>query len=454
MRYALSIFFFLSCLAFHPSARAERVYVTNLNSGTVSVIDTASNSLVDTISVGKQPAGIALNADGSFAYCTDLEADRVYVIETASNKVGPAVAVGAKPYDIEISHLNNMAYVTNQDDMSVSVLDLSNNSLAAVIPLPFDGIGGVFIYGIGLNPGGTRAYVGGYYHEGRLWVVDTTTHQAIDHLVLGHVEDIAVSPVENRAYVSRLSNWVSVIDTAANSVLETISVGNMPHGITVHPDGRRIYVANQEDDTVSVIQTARPGAPLTSAAIETIAVGDAPFGVACNASGSRLYVTNTQEDTVSVIDTNANECIATIRVGAHPWGIAVGPSPPAPDNGGGGGCFIATAACGSKTAPPVSLLRAFRDRILLKNRMGKAFVKAYYTYSPPLAGFIAKYDWAKKIVQIALFPVAAAAWISLTIGPGPFVGLALLACFSLGLGILLPRLKKGATEKSETKTRC
>lgn len=54
------------------------------------------------------------------------------------------------------------------------------------------------------------------------------------------------------------------------------------------------------------------------------------------------------------------------------------------------GCFVATAASGDSFAPEVVVLSAFRDDVLLHNRVGKAFVRLYYAMSPPLAAVIAR----------------------------------------------------------------
>lgn len=68
-------------------------------------------------------------------------------------------------------------------------------------------------------------------------------------------------------------------------------------------------------------------------------------------------------------------------------------------------CFIATAAYGSKFTPAVTLLRDFRDRYLLTNAPGRAFVAFYYQNSPPLAGYIAGHDVRRAVVRGLLTPV-------------------------------------------------
>jgi hypothetical protein len=79
-------------------------------------------------------------------------------------------------------------------------------------------------------------------------------------------------------------------------------------------------------------------------------------------------------------------------------------------------CFIATAAYGSPMEPHVKILRAFRDRILLVNAIGKGFVRLYYTYSPPIANFIANHDSLRTIVRVSLLPVVGVSWIVLKMG--------------------------------------
>jgi serine protease len=77
--------------------------------------------------------------------------------------------------------------------------------------------------------------------------------------------------------------------------------------------------------------------------------------------------------------------------------------------GGGGGCFIATAAYGTPMASDVRYLRAFRDQYLLTNAIGRGFVKAYYTVSPPLADFLRDNALLRGWVRLWLKP-----WVDLS----------------------------------------
>lgn len=104
--------------------------------------------------------------------------------------------------------------------------------------------------------------------------------------------------------------------------------------------------------------------------------------------------------------------------------------------GGGGDCFIATAAWGSALDPHVDALRRFRDRYLLTNAAGRAFVASYYRHSPRLAQLIAGDDNLRALTRGLLTPLVLA-----VVYPQQ-LAVALLALFAT---LLLWRLRRTRT---------
>jgi YVTN family beta-propeller protein len=114
-------------------------------------------------------------------------------------------------------------------------------------------------------------------------------------------------------------------------------------------------------------------------------------------------------------------------------GLVTEPAPtPTGDGGDGDSCFIATVAYGSPMEPNVKVWRYFRDRFLVTNSPGKCFLHLYYTYSPPVADFIARHDTPRLLVRWSLLPLVGVSWVALNLGP--WVTLTLLALL-LGLTV-------------------
>jgi YVTN family beta-propeller protein len=140
---------------------------------------------------------------------------------------------------------------------------------------------------------------------------------------------VTVTPDGTKVYVTNSgSNTVSVIDASNNKVTATINLGSpahggQPEGVAVTPDGTKVYVVNfggyYDYDTVSVIDTTN------NTVIATVNVGAWPEGIAINPKGTMVYVTNSYSNTVSVIDAATNTVTATVPVGNYPFGVSVTP---------------------------------------------------------------------------------------------------------------------------------
>ncbi|MFF1745259.1 YncE family protein, partial [Streptomyces mirabilis] len=113
-----------------------------------------------------------------------------------------------------------------------------------------------------------------------------------------------------RVYVTnQQDNTLSVIDAHTYKVLATVRIGTAPEGVAVTPDGRNVYIANNGSAQVSVLDTRN------NKITTTVSVEKSPTGVSITPDGRSLYVANGGSNTVSVIDTGTNRVTARIPVG-------------------------------------------------------------------------------------------------------------------------------------------
>ncbi len=118
-----------------PTQAAPFAYITGINSGGVSVLDTANNTVVATVPAGINTFGVAVTPDGGFAYITNQSS--VSVIASASNTVVATVPVGLSPYGVAVTPDGAFVYVTQLGGSSVSVIASASNTVVATVPVGF-----------------------------------------------------------------------------------------------------------------------------------------------------------------------------------------------------------------------------------------------------------------------------------------------------------------------------
>ncbi len=167
---------FSHLLARHP--QKPLIYVTNINSGSVSVINTEEGRIENIIPVGKKTEGIAITPDGAELWVTNIEEDFISVISTESYETITKLTTGSLPLRIKISRNGQYGLVSNTNDGTISVFSIPNKRLVKTIRLP--GSGGLLdrlIYGkprpvgILIHPNESFAFVSNY-SQGRVEVID------------------------------------------------------------------------------------------------------------------------------------------------------------------------------------------------------------------------------------------------------------------------------------------
>jgi YVTN family beta-propeller protein len=304
---------------------APRAWVTNNLESTVSVVDTASNTVVATVPVGLGPVGVVVNGATSRAYVANTSGGSVTVVNTATNTPITTVPVASLPVGIAVDPVGTTVYVTNFSSSLVSVIDAATNAVVDSIPV------GNNPSGIAVHPSGGVVYVANSL-SGTVSIVDPALGAVVDTIPVGtQPEGLALDPSGGWLYVANGgSDTVSVIDTGLAAVVATVPVGVLPSGIAVHPNGSRVYVHNLSG-TVSVIDST------THAVVATVTIGaGTPLsfqGLGVEPSGRRLYVARPGANAVAIVDTATNTVTGSVAVGLEPlaFGAFIGPCAVADD---------------------------------------------------------------------------------------------------------------------------
>lgn len=314
-----------------------------LPAGTVSVINTSTDTVSRITSGFEQPAAIVVSANGKNAYVLNLNGmsdplssisnGTVTVINATTDKVTKVITIGLEPayYNgtwpgLAITPDGSQVYAADCLSGKVSVINTTNDNISATV-----GVGALCPTTIRITPNGKEAYVL-LANSGIISVIDTKTNILLGNIILpGLASSLAISNNSTDALATSLDTGsLYVINTTSNKLANVIGGINGPCQALVSPDGKRIYVANighinlnGTSGTVSVINAT------DYALIKTITVGPWPTTIAITPNSKTLYVTDFtpglssgQIGTVSVINATTLNLTDTIRVGSSPNALA------------------------------------------------------------------------------------------------------------------------------------
>ncbi len=249
-----------------------KAYVT-ASDGTLRIIDiTDPNNLAETaqspvaLAGGGTPFGVGIIPNGTRVFVTNRGLDAVHVIDTASDTeidtipggaVDPVSIPGCDPMNIAPTPDNTRIYVTCNNDDTVRVINTTTYAVTT-INLP----AGAAPQGIAITPSGTRSYVTNNGDE-RLEVIDTDpaspTYNTIIATVTGFsggadLVNIAITSDGRYAVVTDMNNdEVVIVDTSTNTIFRIIGGFNAPFDLAIVSGTYRVLVTNW-DDTLRVIE--------------------------------------------------------------------------------------------------------------------------------------------------------------------------------------------------------
>lgn len=278
-------------VAQRPTPRNDRVYVTNQESATVSVIDAGSGALITTVdlqalgfSATAKPHDAAVEPDGSFWYLTLIGEGKILKFNRNNEIVG----------QVSTPVPGLMALAAGSDRL------FAGRSMSAVNP------------------------------PSSIVVIRRSDMTLLDEIDVLFPRPHALMASADGRYVyaaSLAQNRVIAVDVD-NETSQLLDLDGPPHTLVefaMSPDGHWLAGTAQLTGRTFIFDLSNPARPTVA---REIAVGRSPWHPSFTRDGCELYVPNLEDNTVSVVDARTWRVTSTIRDErlAQPHGSTVAPN--------------------------------------------------------------------------------------------------------------------------------
>jgi YVTN family beta-propeller protein len=275
------------------SPDGSRLMVANYGGDSVSVIDTDSRRVVETVVGLDEPFAIAMGKhDANRAYVSTVSTayDSIGVVDVCTGTVIATHPLALSVSDLAVRADGKYVYASRNGvgGADVAVLDTTTGGVES-IDLPTQP--GTTAECVRVGSDGRRLYVAtNGPADGRLVIIGGHGWRVIDTVEIGlPIRDLALSPNGAIAYVASCGpDWgavIDVIDTRTAKITGTRKIGDIGGiltGLTLSGDGDRAYLVS--DDSVTVLCT------LTHDVVGTIAVANQPSCVVESPDAKYLYI--------------------------------------------------------------------------------------------------------------------------------------------------------------------
>ncbi|MCZ2105640.1 MAG: YncE family protein [Comamonadaceae bacterium] len=313
----------------------ERVYVPNLRSNNVYVIDPATFKVIDKFPVGRSPQHVVPSWDLQTLWVTNNAEGRtdgsLTPIDPKTGKpAGPAVAVD-DPYNMYFTPDGKEAIVVAEALKRLDFRDAHTMRLNSSLSVPeckginhaefaIDGSFAIF----------TCEF------SGKVAKIDLAQRKVLGYLQLsarGMPQDVRSAPDGKTFYVAdMMAGGVHVIDPVAFTKTGFIEAGVGTHGLYPSRDGKQLYITNRGSTMVHGKRKGKGGVSVLDFATQKIVAtwpipgGGSPDMGNVSADGKTLWLSGRYDDVVYAIDTTSG-AVKSIPVGAEPHGMTIWPQP-------------------------------------------------------------------------------------------------------------------------------
>jgi DNA-binding beta-propeller fold protein YncE len=308
------------------AVRADRplVYVPDVHSGDVRVIDPGNYEVLARYPIGREVQHVVPAYDLRTLYATDDRGNRIVPFDPLSGRPGASIPV-LDPYNLYFTPNGASAISVAEAHRELIWYDPHSWRQQDITPTP--GCAGINHADFTAD-GRTAVFTCEF--AGQVAVIDIASHRLLRMIDMPHrhihmgPQDIKLAPNGSVFYIAdSQENGVWVLDGAATRVLREIPTGRGAHGLYLSRDARRLFVTDRNEGAISVLDADTGGV----LAKWPIPGGGSPDMGNVTADGSQLWLSGRYNQVVYVLSTVNGQLISRIPVGPEPHGLCVWPQP-------------------------------------------------------------------------------------------------------------------------------
>jgi YVTN family beta-propeller protein len=292
----------LGDLPLNIAVAPSKKYIAVTNNGqsvqSLQLIDVKTEKVLYSEVIPKSWYGLKFSADGKFLYASGGNDNRILKYEVADNKLllKDSILLGKKwpekisPSGLDIDDKKQLLYVVTKENNSLYIIDLASKTILQQVPL------GAEAYTCLLSPDKKELYIS-LWGGDKIFFFDTGKRMLIDSAAVGdNPNDICLTRKGKFLFVANANdNTVSVLNLATRKVVETFNValypdapnGSTTNAVTLSEDEKTLYVANADNNCLAVFDVSKPGFSASKGFIPT---GWYPTNV--KVIGKKIYVAN------------------------------------------------------------------------------------------------------------------------------------------------------------------
>ena len=292
----------LGDLPLNMAVSASGKYIAVTNNGqsvqSIQLIDTKSDQLLHTEEIKKSWYGLKFSADERWLYASGGNDNWIlkYAVKNSKLVLADSIKLGDKwpvkisPSGIEVDDSRNRLWVVTKENNSLYVVDLKTNKIIFTQTLGAEG------YACILSPNKKYIYITVWGGD-KVLVMNANNFALEKTIAVGdNPNEMCVSKNGRYLFVANANdNSVSVIDAKQAKVIETLNAalypdapsGSTSNGVALSGDEKTLYIANADNNCLAVFDFSKPGYSKSKGFIPT---GWYPTNV--KVLGKKIYVTN------------------------------------------------------------------------------------------------------------------------------------------------------------------